>query len=1034
MSYELDRSHDRRHSDWISFGKQIQKRQLEIPEYAASFVDYKALKKLIKALSATPVLPAQNDPSRSNILEPREALQANKATFFFRLERELEKVNKFYLQKEAELKLRLGSLLDQKRSMQAQQTPASRLSSRYIALEEGFRQFSRDLSKLQQFIEINATAFSKILKKWDKASKDETKVVFLSRAVEVQPCFNPDVISNLSDQATTNLLDFAAWAEGEKIQFTAPDLDDNAKRSVSQENAELDSQIHQAVTAGNLSVVEDWTTRIHTLPDASLRVTRVFLGTADDASEQSLELLLNTGLVDLHEIDEINHRNILHKAAITGRLILLRIGLEGKVDVRAVDVYGRIPLHYACMHGSVDMIQELIAASPKTLEFQDHDKFTPLIHAIVHERRECVTSLLSHGAKIDPASDQDHVPLNLACQHGSSTIVKELLKHSPEIIPDAEGLYPQHLVARSPKAPQLLLMLKEYGADLDQPDKLYQWTPLFHASSEGNVSCLETLMESGVNCSILDEKGLSALYYAAWEGHLRCIRLLIEANVPSPAISSQKSPPAPPKLNFPPPASPSPMSRIEESIPPLVLPPAIVPIRRYGHNFLDSKTFVVLNFGTFGQDAIQFYDDNKYPAARITVSSKSSDLIPRNLLLPIQDDSKILSFQIDNLETFSIEFDVYATFGARVIARAVASSKVFTAQSGSSGEWHLELLDPRLRAVGRISFSFLVIKPFTGIPLEISHFSTYWRATAQDLQAQATSPQITGSSLSGQYVRLFIQLTCDKIPVLYPLWTVNHHGLQVPIMRLTWDQFCDIGAEHPQRHDAEAAMAELAKHPEKANNSANLATMHKLLASSFGSLQDVLSMLPPQVHVDLHILYPTREQEDRERIGPSPTMNDFADALLKVVFDHARETRKAEHPFVRGVVFSSYNAEICTALNWKQPNYPVLLCNDLGADAAAHKTVVPCSGRIVFSVQEAVSLARNNNFMGLACRSRILTLAPSLVETIKAAGLVLISDISGSPADSGDPPRGSSHATLLEKVDGTVRSNGILRFMDSVDE
>jgi CDK inhibitor PHO81 len=33
--------------------------------------------------------------------------------------------------------------------MQVQQTPAAKLSSRYIALEEGFRQFSNDLSKLQ---------------------------------------------------------------------------------------------------------------------------------------------------------------------------------------------------------------------------------------------------------------------------------------------------------------------------------------------------------------------------------------------------------------------------------------------------------------------------------------------------------------------------------------------------------------------------------------------------------------------------------------------------------------------------------------------------------------------------------------------------------------------------------------------------------------------------------------------------------------------------------------------------------------------
>jgi CDK inhibitor PHO81 len=36
------------------FGKHIQKRQLEIPEYAASFVDYKALKKVIWTLIGGP--------------------------------------------------------------------------------------------------------------------------------------------------------------------------------------------------------------------------------------------------------------------------------------------------------------------------------------------------------------------------------------------------------------------------------------------------------------------------------------------------------------------------------------------------------------------------------------------------------------------------------------------------------------------------------------------------------------------------------------------------------------------------------------------------------------------------------------------------------------------------------------------------------------------------------------------------------------------------------------------------------------------
>jgi hypothetical protein len=35
------------------FGKQIQKRQLEVPEYAASFVNYKALKKVRRSKSGT---------------------------------------------------------------------------------------------------------------------------------------------------------------------------------------------------------------------------------------------------------------------------------------------------------------------------------------------------------------------------------------------------------------------------------------------------------------------------------------------------------------------------------------------------------------------------------------------------------------------------------------------------------------------------------------------------------------------------------------------------------------------------------------------------------------------------------------------------------------------------------------------------------------------------------------------------------------------------------------------------------------------
>jgi CDK inhibitor PHO81 len=277
----------------------------------------------------------------------------------------------------------------------------------------------------------------------------------------------------------------------------------------------------------------------------------------------------------------------------------------------------------------------------------------------------------------------------------------------------------------------------------------------------------------------------------------------------------------------------------------------------------------------------------------------------------------VISFQIDNLEAFAIEFDVYATFGARVIARAVASSKVFTSQKASSGQWYLELLDPRLRAVGRLSFSFLVVKPFTGIPLEISHFATYWKATAQ----QSSAPIVTGSSLSGHYVRLFVQVTCDGIAVLYPQWTVSHHGLDVPILRLTGAQFQSIGADKAERREAQTALdrifanARTTQVPE-----ANLPLIHRYLASSYETVAKALASLPPTVNVELHVLYPTPEEEAERRLGPTPTINQYADALLGVVFEHARQTRDKGDGWIRSVVFSSYNAEICIALNWKQPN------------------------------------------------------------------------------------------------------------------
>ncbi|UKZ81961.1 anaphase-promoting complex subunit Apc3 [Trichoderma virens FT-333] len=964
------------------FGKQIQKRQLEVPEYAASFVNYKALKKLIKKLSATPTLAAQNDGHRlATLADSQAALQANKATFFFQLERELDKVNAFYLQKEAELKIRLKTLLDKKKVIQSRQG-ISRRSSKFTTLEEGFQQFATDLNKLQQFVEINGTAFSKILKKWDKTSKSKTKELYLSRAVEVQPFFNATVISELSDQATTSLQELGAWSDGIQVNFDSSTAHVvTSQHFVGTDEGDADTLLLDTVITGNLESIKDLLAKMQSATQASdsdvslmERLTRTFLTAINEAPKSALQVLLDTGLVDLHSYDDINERNCLHQAAIYGRQHVLEWGLEAKVAVDRTDVYGRVPLHYASLHGRLDMLETLLNSNSSTIDLIDHDNFTPLIHAIIHGHVECVERLLARSARIDPVSDADHVPLNLACEHGSVAIVEILLKHGAKILPDAEGLYPQHLVARCGRTSDLLLLLKQFGADLDQIDKLYGWTPLLHAASEGNVECLQALLKIGVDATIRDEKDLPAMYYAAWEGHLECMQLLTPQQ-----------------------QCPLPMSLDPDAIPILELPPPIIPLRRYGHNFLDTKTVVQISFQDSGEQPLVFFQDGKYPAARLTISSKVSDLIPKNIILPFQEDTRIVSFQVDNLKTFSLDFDVFPAYGAKTIAKTVVLPSVFLNQSGTSKSV-LPLFDPRLRAIGQITFNTQATSQFN----------------------QPTNAIVTGSSLSGDYVRVFVQYTSDAVPVIWPQWTISCGGLDIPVCRLSFAQFDAITSQGASR----AQLAGLAT-----KTADDIAEIYHILATAGITLKDALAILPPGIHVNLQIVYPTAEEEETLALGPALDVNVYVDSILTIVFDHARAQRAQSHSshVVRSMVFSSYNARLCTALNWKQPNFPVFLCNDLGRD----ENTVQASGRRTMSIKEAVRIAQTNNFMGLICYSRLLDMVPALVDAVKSHGLALVMDKSSDTPEASPlvdpfprPPKG---------VDGILRRHGILRFNDSID-
>lgn len=146
------------------------------------------------------------------------------------------------------------------------------------------------------------------------------------------------------------------------------------------DEGDADTLLLETVISGSLEPLKDLLLRLKTAADPNgsrdvallERITRTFLAAINEAPEPALQLLLDTGLVDIQSEDDINERNCLHQAAIYSNSFVLGVGLSNGVKTSRTDVYGRVPLHYACMHGRLDMMEALLQGNLFSMPFFRH--------------------------------------------------------------------------------------------------------------------------------------------------------------------------------------------------------------------------------------------------------------------------------------------------------------------------------------------------------------------------------------------------------------------------------------------------------------------------------------------------------------------------------------------------------------------------------------------------------------------------------------------------------------------------------------
>lgn len=167
-----------------------------------------------------------------------------------------------------------------------------------------------------------------------------------------------------------SLQELGAWAEGDNLSFeTRPDHIVSSQHLPGTDEGDADTLLLDTVLSGNLDSLRDLLGRMRAAADPNSavdmslmeRITRTFLAAINEGPTEALQVLLETGLVDIQSEDDINERNCLHQAAIYGNSFVLEYGLSKGVAVDRTDVYGRVPLHYASIHGRLDMLDTLLS-------------------------------------------------------------------------------------------------------------------------------------------------------------------------------------------------------------------------------------------------------------------------------------------------------------------------------------------------------------------------------------------------------------------------------------------------------------------------------------------------------------------------------------------------------------------------------------------------------------------------------------------------------------------------------------------------
>ncbi|ATY59508.1 glycerophosphodiester phosphodiesterase GDE1 [Cordyceps militaris] len=505
----------------MKFGRNLPRNQ--VPEWAASYINYRGLKKLVKAAS----------------VKAKEGITVDPAELFFALDRNLEDVDSFYNKKFASACRRLSLLQD--RYGRIPDVVATLDEDEVEEVMGALLELRTLLRNIQWFGEINRRGFVKITKKLDKKVPGiAAQNSYISTKVDTKPFAKDGGTSRLLVEINRWLsaLSDAQNFDDAKSDRSARSLGRaSTKAMLNLPQAQLDI-LDQAVRADDDNGLNDGihSTVTPSEPASQTLMLNLLQRSISARAKKCIVLLL--GLIKhLDEPDDINGRNCIHRLIIhIGRtksasniddrpvpagtqfstrhlqpavsaavpikaintkesqllekddetvqlLVFLLDNLkpEQRISLRTRDSFGRMPLHYAAQAGFVVLCQILMA------RMQEWNQFD-----------------VSDG--IDAAEWQDsegYAPLHLSVIGGHPLTTKSLLQG-------------ENWQGSSDAKPAIRKRVGKSGAVLALATKANYWV------------IVQMLLDAGVDINWRDKTGETALHVAARFNHRECAEIILK--------------------------------------------------------------------------------------------------------------------------------------------------------------------------------------------------------------------------------------------------------------------------------------------------------------------------------------------------------------------------------------------------------------------------------------------------------------------------------------------------------------------------